>query len=50
MEHFACVRVGSAGETADDLPTNFKAPVQQTDFDKRVVMIPILLIESPPAG
>src|ERR1700735_4302611 len=26
---------------ADDLPQNFKAPVQQTDFDKRVVMIPM---------
>ena len=26
---------------ANDLPQNFKAPVQQTDFDKRVVMIPM---------
>src|SRR6202046_4737205 len=26
---------------ADDLPQNFKAPAQQTNFDKRVVMIPM---------
>ena len=26
---------------ANDIPPNFKAPVQQTDFDKRVAMIPM---------
>ena len=36
-----CVFAQQEKLPADDLPQNFKAPVQQTDFDKRVVMIPM---------
>ena len=33
-----CVFAQQEKLPADDLPQNFKAPVQQTDFDKRVVI------------
>jgi putative CocE/NonD family hydrolase len=34
-------RAQQKGLPVDDLPADFKAPVQPTDFDKRVVMVPM---------
>ena len=38
---FASGRAQQQGLPADDLPATFKTPAQPTDFDKRVVMIPM---------
>ena len=37
----APLRAQQPGLPSDDLTPNFKAPAEQTDFDKRVVMIPM---------